>query len=105
MTTWQARIAARLASIEEQGRWRTIRTLDDGPTATTVTATGEKVTSFASNDYLGLTHHPRVLAAAHAALDAYGSGSGAARLIVGGRPPHAELEAEARGARRGLFAP
>ena len=94
MTPWQARIAARLASIEEQGRWRTIRTLDDGPTTTTVTATGEKVTSFASNDYLGLTHHPRVLAAAHAALDVYGAGSGAARLIVGGRPPHDELEAE-----------
>jgi 8-amino-7-oxononanoate synthase len=52
------------------------------------------VVSFASNDYLGLTQHPAVVAAAHAALDRWGAGSGAARLIVGSRPVHSELEAE-----------
>jgi 8-amino-7-oxononanoate synthase len=52
------------------------------------------VISFASNDYLGLTQHPAVIAAAHAALDRWGAGSGAARLIVGSRPVHGELEAE-----------
>jgi 8-amino-7-oxononanoate synthase len=46
----------------------------------------------ASNDYLGLTQHPAVVAAAHAALDRWGSGAGAARLIVGSRPVHSELE-------------
>jgi 8-amino-7-oxononanoate synthase len=49
--------------------------------------------SFASNDYLGLTQHPAVVAAAHAALDRWGSGSGSARLIVGSRPVHSDLEA------------
>jgi 8-amino-7-oxononanoate synthase len=49
--------------------------------------------SFASNDYLGLTQHPTVVAAAHGALDRWGAGSGSARLIVGSRPVHAELEA------------
>jgi 8-amino-7-oxononanoate synthase len=48
--------------------------------------------SFASNDYLGLTQHPRVVAAAHAAIDRWGTGSGAARLIVGSRPVHTDLE-------------
>ena len=64
------------------------------------------VVSFASNDYLGLTRHPAVVAAAHDALDRWGTGSGSARLIVGSRPVHHELEAaladwkgtEARGA-------
>ena len=50
--------------------------------------------SFASNDYLGLTHHPAVVAAAHDAIDRWGTGAGAARLIVGSRPVHHELEAE-----------
>lgn len=49
--------------------------------------------SFASNDYLGLSQHPAVIAAAHDALDRDGAGAGAARLIVGARPVHDELEA------------
>ena len=55
---------------------------------------GRRVVSFASNDYLGLTQHPAVVAAAHAALDRWGAGSGAARLVVGSRPVHDELETE-----------
>ena len=53
---------------------------------------GRPVVSFASNDYLGLTQHPAVIAAAHTALDRWGAGSGSARLIVGSRPVHSELE-------------
>ena len=48
--------------------------------------------SFASNDYLGLTRHPAVRAAARTAIDDYGTGSGSARLIVGSRPVHTRLE-------------
>src|SRR5207253_4636652 len=36
--------------------------------------------------------HPAVVAAAHEALDRWGAGAGAARLVVGSRPPHSELE-------------
>jgi 8-amino-7-oxononanoate synthase len=50
------------------------------------------VVSFASNDYLGLTQHPAVRNAAHAALDRWGTGAGAARLVVGSRPVHHDLE-------------
>jgi 8-amino-7-oxononanoate synthase len=90
---WAERVAARLDRIRDGGRWRTVRTLDSGRPATTLTATGDAVVSFASNDYLGLSQHPAVVAAARDALDRYGAGSGAARLIVGSRPVHDELEA------------
>ena len=48
--------------------------------------------SFASNDYLGLSAHPAVVAAAQDALSRWGAGSGASRLVTGSRPIHSELE-------------
>ena len=48
--------------------------------------------SFASNDYLGLSAHPAVVAAAQQALTRWGAGSGASRLVTGSRPIHSELE-------------
>ncbi|MEI2696976.1 MAG: 8-amino-7-oxononanoate synthase [Microthrixaceae bacterium] len=93
MTTWARRIALHNAATRDVGRWRTVRTLDSGAPATTVSADGRRVATFASNDYLGLSQNAAVVSAAHAALDRYGTGSGAARLIVGGRPIHDELEA------------
>ena len=68
--------------------------------------TGAQVVSFASNDYLGLTQHPAVVAAAHAALDRWGAGSGCgpADRRVAARPPRARggagrLEGHGAGAR------
>ena len=49
---------------------------------------------FASNDYLGLRRDPRVVAAAHEALDREGVGSGASRLLGGNTLAHLELERE-----------
>lgn len=90
---WGERVAGELAAVRAAGRWRTVRDLDTtGPV--TGTLDGRPVVSFAANDYLGLTHHPDVLAAAHAALDRWGAGAGASRLVVGSRPVHTELEAE-----------
>ncbi|HSZ59461.1 MAG TPA: 8-amino-7-oxononanoate synthase [Tepidisphaeraceae bacterium] len=48
--------------------------------------------NFASNDYLGLTHHPRVIEAAQRAAAAYGAGSGASPLICGYTSAHASAE-------------
>ena len=74
----------------EEGRWRRPSDLDAlGPTGV---LDGRKVVSFASNDYLGLSAHPVVVDAAHRALDRWGAGSTAARLIVGSRPIHSALE-------------
>jgi 8-amino-7-oxononanoate synthase len=53
---------------------------------------GRRLVSFSCNDYLGLTHHPAVKAAAVAAIETYGAGSGASRLVTGDCPLFAELE-------------
>ncbi|HYD10161.1 MAG TPA: 8-amino-7-oxononanoate synthase [Acidimicrobiales bacterium] len=90
--TWSAWATAENERVAAAGRWRVVRAVDRG--GVTGVVDGRQVVSFASNDYLGLTQHPAVIAAAHDALDRYGTGSGSARLIVGGRPLHDELEAE-----------
>jgi len=54
---------------------------------------GKRLLSFSCNDYLNLTQHPAVKKAAIAALEKYGAGSGASRLITGNHPLYAELEA------------
>lgn len=92
MSRWRDWAATQTRRVHDAGRWRAPRDLDAaGPTGT-LAPDGTPVVSFASNDYLGLTRHPAVIAAAHAALDRWGSGAGSARLIVGSRPVHSELE-------------
>ncbi|HET8617777.1 MAG TPA: 8-amino-7-oxononanoate synthase [Acidimicrobiales bacterium] len=90
---WDDRVAAELDAVREAGRWRAPRDLDPTGAVTGIVG-GREVVTFASNDYLGLTHHAAVVAAAHDALDRGGAGTGASRLVVGSRPVHAELEAE-----------
>ncbi len=92
MTTWGARMSERLEGIRRAQQWRSIRTLDGRLPEALVD--GRPVVSFASNDYLGLSSHPAVTAAARVAIDRWGTGSGASRLVVGGRPIHTELEEE-----------
>jgi 8-amino-7-oxononanoate synthase len=93
--TWRAWADAQAREIRAGGRWRAPRELDAiGVVGRLAGADDRPVVSFASNDYLGLTAHPSVVAAAHEALDRWGAGSGSARLIVGSRPIHGELEAE-----------
>ncbi len=48
--------------------------------------------SFACNDYLGLSHHPKVIAASREATKTYGAGAGASRLITGNSPLYTPLE-------------
>lgn len=106
--SWTARVGERNAATQAAGRWRTIRELDALGPAGVLAATGAPVVSFASNDYLGLTAHPAVARAAHEALDRWGTGSGASRLVTGARPVHAELErelAEWKGAEAALLFP
>ena len=87
------------------GRWRSPREFDAlGPAGV---LQGGAVVSFASNDYLGLSAHPAVVAAAHEALDRWGAGSGASRLVTGSRPIHGELEralAEWKGTEAAVYA-
>jgi len=53
---------------------------------------GRRLLSFSCNDYLNLTQHPAVKAAAAEALAKYGAGSGASRLVTGNHPLYAGLE-------------
>jgi 8-amino-7-oxononanoate synthase len=111
---WRAWAASVTAEIHAAQRWREPRDFDGGGPVGTVGTVGPggnaatPVVSFASNDYLGLTQHPAVVAAAHEALDRWGAGSGSARLIVGSRPVHGELEralAEWKQAERAVLFP
>ena len=81
-----------LAEIGDAGQWREPRTLDAAGPSGRLVNEERPVVSFASNDYLGLANHPAVVAAAHHALDRWGAGAGASRLIVGSRPVHRDLE-------------
>jgi 8-amino-7-oxononanoate synthase len=87
---WGAWVDGELASVRRAGQWRSPRELDGG--GPRFSLDGTSVVSFASNDYLGLSQHPQVVAAAHDALDRWGAGTGAARLVVGSRPGHRALE-------------
>jgi len=60
--------------------------------ATHVEIAGKRFVNFSSNNYLGLTHHPDVIAAAAQCIARDGMGSGAAPLISGCTPVHASLE-------------
>ena len=86
-STWAS---SQLDRIRADDRWRQTRSFDARGPAGPVH--GAHVISFASNDYLGLSTHPAVHAAAHAALDRWGTGATASRLVVGTRPCHDALE-------------
>jgi 8-amino-7-oxononanoate synthase len=89
---WADWIDERLAAIDAHDRRRRVVAFDAvGPVGRL--PDGREVVSFASNDYLGLTHHPAVVDAAVAATRRWGTGSGASRLVVGSRPVHHDLEA------------
>ncbi len=96
--TWSEWVEDACRGVEQVGRWRAPRTFDArGPSGQLAERDGtvrRPVVSFASNDYLGLTTHPAVTAAAHEALDRWGTGAGASRLVTGSRPVHSELESE-----------
>jgi len=82
-----------LAALHERHLYRPLRVMSSaqGPV---VTVDGRRVISLSSNDYLGLTHHPRLRQAALDATREYGSGSGAVRTIAGTMTLHEELEAD-----------
>jgi glycine C-acetyltransferase len=82
-----------LAALRERHLYRPLRVMSSaqGPIAS---VDGRRVISLSSNDYLGLTHHPRMKAAAVRAVEELGAGSGAVRTIAGTMALHEQLEAE-----------
>jgi 8-amino-7-oxononanoate synthase len=89
--TWRGWAEQRCLDIDSARRRRDVRDFDGRGARGRID--GTTVVSFASNDYLGLAAHPAVVDAAHDALERWGAGATAARLIVGSRPVHSALEA------------
>jgi len=82
-----------LADRAAAGLERTRRVVES-PQGARVVVGGSELIAFASNDYLGLTNHPAVIAAACDAARRFGVGAGASHLVAGHFGPHAALEAE-----------
>lgn len=83
-----------LASIEEAGLFKKERVITSVQDAEITISTGEKVLNFCSNNYLGLSSHPKVVEAAKNALDSHGFGMSSVRFICGTQDIHKELEAK-----------
>jgi len=80
-----------LKNLKVSGLYNQIRTLGS-PQGAWLIVDGKKVLNFCSNNYLGLANHPRLVKAAHEAMDKYGVGPGAVRTIAGTMDLHLELE-------------
>ncbi len=86
-----SRIGKELAEIETAGLLKKERiiTSEQGPE---ITVNGKKVLNFCANNYLGLSSHPKVIEAAHKAIDTHGYGMSSVRFICGTQDIHKELE-------------
>jgi glycine C-acetyltransferase len=84
--------AARLDDLVKRGLRRRIRVFE-GPASSSVSVGGRRRIQLSSNNYLGLTTHPRVRAAAAEAIAAFGTGAGAVMPIAGTMTVHEECEA------------
>jgi len=80
-----------LSTLHKASWYRSVTNIDDRPGAEVMRA-GQRVVNFASNDYLGLAGDDRLIQAAIAATERYGTGTTGSRLLSGHRPLHQELE-------------
>ncbi len=80
-----------LTEMKENGLFRNLVPLDSAQAAT-VTINGKEVIQLSSNNYLGLTNHPRMKKTAVRAVEAYGAGTGSVRTIAGTFSMHEQFE-------------
>ena len=88
---WRDELAAKHAARKRDQLWRQRRAITS-PQGVEVSVDGKQFLNFCSNDYLGLANHPDVIAAAIAATQQRGTGSGASHLICGHSDEHHQLE-------------
>ena len=91
MDSFDAELQQRLLAIREQGLLRELRRVDS-PQGPRLNFGGRELLNFSSNDYLGLANHPALKEAAIRAVEKFGAGAGASRLICGSLSPYHELE-------------
>lgn len=85
------RIAAEVEEIKAAGLYKTERIIES-PQGAEILVGGKTVLNFCANNYLGLSSHPKVIAAAHKAIDERGYGMSSVRFICGTQDIHKELE-------------
>ncbi|MCH9764525.1 MAG: 5-aminolevulinate synthase [Alphaproteobacteria bacterium] len=96
---YRKQLKSALDMVRQEGRYRVFADLKRRrgafPSAEHFAETGSHDTTvWCSNDYLGMSQHPSVIAAMHEAVDAVGAGSGGTRNISGTTHYHVELENE-----------
>ncbi|MGA3163852.1 MAG: 8-amino-7-oxononanoate synthase [Verrucomicrobiota bacterium] len=91
MKSFNRELNERLDALHAQGLHRETRRVDS-PQGTRIQIGGRTFLNFSSNDYLGLANDPLIKEAAIRAVEKFGAGSGASRLICGSLAPHHELE-------------
>jgi glycine C-acetyltransferase len=92
-TAFLDHLSAELQGLREAGLYKAERILTTPQGALVRTADGREVINLCANNYLGLSSHPKVIAAAHAALDTHGYGLSSVRFICGTQDLHKRLEA------------
>ncbi|GMV78175.1 MAG: 2-amino-3-ketobutyrate coenzyme A ligase [Chitinophagaceae bacterium] len=90
-TKFSERIKAELAEIEAAGLYKNERIITSEQGAEIV-VNGKTVLNFCANNYLGLSSHPKVIEAAHKAIDTHGYGMSSVRFICGTQDIHKTLE-------------
>lgn len=85
------RIQAELLEIESSGLFKKERVITS-PQGAEITVNDKKVLNFCANNYLGLSSHPKVIEAAHRAIETHGYGLSSVRFICGTQDIHKELE-------------
>jgi glycine C-acetyltransferase len=85
------RISKEIDEIRASGLYKTERIIS-GPQGPEITVNGRTVLNFCANNYLGLSSHPRVIEAAHAAVESHGYGMSSVRFICGTQDIHKQLE-------------
>ncbi|MDY5087471.1 MAG: glycine C-acetyltransferase, partial [Alloprevotella sp.] len=88
---FQAHLQAELAGIKEAGLYKNER-LIEGPQQAAIQVAGKEVLNFCANNYLGLSNHPRLIAAAKEMMDRRGYGMSSVRFICGTQDVHKQLE-------------
>jgi glycine C-acetyltransferase len=86
-------LADEVRQIADAGLYKHERVITSPQGADVAVLSGEHVINFCANNYLGLSDHPAVVKAAHAALDRWGYGMSSVRFICGTQEIHKELEA------------
>ena len=86
-----SRIAKELADIDQAGLTKKERIITS-PQGAEISVNGRQVLNFCANNYLGLSSHPKVIAAAHEAIDTHGYGMSSVRFICGTQDIHKTLE-------------